>query len=227
MVDAGGEPGEDPQRAGHHPHRDRGHRELATRLLNARAEALAELLQLGDVRIVVLGDVRDGRPRRGQVRGGGAADAAHRFALHLPPTAEVGERRRGGSGAAGGRRFQQGARGAYHITGQDAPAVAGALHRGDVDAELAREAACVGGGRDRPFRQVELVGRGPRGRGLRGRGLRGRGRRCRRTRGRRAGWRRRGRRGLDSRSFRNRWRRRLAPRLLGGGLLGRCFRGRR
>ena len=128
------------------------------------------------------------------MHGGRAADAAHRLALHLAPAAEVRQRRRnGGATAAGSSRFQQGARGAHHVAGQDASAVAGALHGGYVDAELAREPAGVGRGRDRPLRKVEFVGLGVRGRGVRGRGVRGRGRRDGRPgRSRNRGLRRRG-----------------------------------
>ena len=54
----------------------------------------------GDVGQVVLRDVRDRRPRRGQVLGRLAADGAHRLAIDRAPPAEVGQRL-GGRGRAG------------------------------------------------------------------------------------------------------------------------------
>jgi hypothetical protein len=55
--------------------------------------APAQGLEVGDVGLVVLGDVRDDGPGQGEVLGAPAADPAQRLALDGPPLLEARERR--------------------------------------------------------------------------------------------------------------------------------------
>ena len=57
-----------------------------------RRVLLAQLLERGDVGLVVLGDVRDDVPGVAEMLGGLAADVAERLALDLAPLREIGKR---------------------------------------------------------------------------------------------------------------------------------------
>ena len=123
-------------------HQQRHHRHLGLGLLGVGA--LAERLQLGDVRLVVVGDVRDHHPVAGQVRAADLLDARERLALDLAEALEVDLRPRGEvqaraprSTAPPARRFAR-LRLADVLLGDPALA-AGPADRGEVDAELARE----------------------------------------------------------------------------------------
>jgi hypothetical protein len=89
----------------------RDHRHLHVVLLGV--ELLAERLEVGDVRVVVVGDERDLRPRRGEVRRRALLDAGERDAL----LALLG-RRAGFAGAAAAAVLAR-----LHVLGED-PALA-------------------------------------------------------------------------------------------------------
>ena len=149
QVDAGVELRKHLQGGGQHLDQDGGHGELAAGRLGARRVALAQLLQLGDVRLVELGDRRDGLPGRGQMGRGGAAHGVHRLFLDRSPLRKIGQWRGRRVRGRGGGRLQQPLGGRLDVVEQDAAAFAGAADDADVDADLARQAAHRGGGRNR------------------------------------------------------------------------------
>ena len=131
------------ERRGRDLERHRRHRQLALRLrLEALAELLAQRLEIGDVGLVVLRDVRHAGstswPCARPSCGGWRASAGARSR----PTCE-----KSGSGAAGSAAAAARLRGddllavGEDVVGRDAAAGAGAAHRVDVEAELPREAA--------------------------------------------------------------------------------------
>ncbi len=128
------------------------------------AELLAEGLLLGDVGVLVLGDVRDHRPVAREVGAGNLLDARQRLLFDLAELGEIDLRPRQqaetadrGGRAAGGTRtgsecvFYVGA----HVVALDAAAATAALDLLDVHAQLARKGAdgragvrCVAGHHD-------------------------------------------------------------------------------
>ena len=106
-------------------HQQRDHRDLD--VLLGGVDLLAERLERRDVRLVVLGDVRDRRPAADEVRPGDLLDPRQ---LH-PLDALAGRDRRGlGS-----------LRGAPHVLLRDAALAARPLDGGEIDASLACEPA--------------------------------------------------------------------------------------
>ena len=119
--------------------------------------------ELGDVRLVVLGDVRDHRPGERQMLRAAPPDPAERLSLDRAPLLEArqrrqvdrrgqGPRRLGGSAGGGrprgargrvrlrgGRRRSMAARRAAHVLVRDPTAGAGAADSREVHAQLARE----------------------------------------------------------------------------------------
>src|SRR6185295_17478594 len=93
------------------------------------ASTSSQLLERGDVRLVVLRDVRDDVPRVAEVLRGLAADVADRLALDRAPLREVGHRL--GRGDARGRTRpaarQRVTHVALHVFGADAAAGAAAV----------------------------------------------------------------------------------------------------
>ena len=80
------------------------HRDLDARLLVLLVELHAERLELGDVGLVVVGDVRDHHPVAVQVRARDLLDAAERLALDRAELREVDLRPRQQVEAAAARR---------------------------------------------------------------------------------------------------------------------------
>ena len=136
-----------------HHEREQGH--LDPCLLVLLVELDAQRLQIGDVRLVELRDVRDHHPVAGEIRARDLLDARERLHLHraelgeihLRPRQEV-ERAAEGRRAGGGRRL----RGhrllhvALHVRLQDPPFRPGAGHPRQIHSQLARELAHRGRG---------------------------------------------------------------------------------
>src|SRR3954471_47137 len=127
----------------------RDHRDLHALLGVGVVRLLAERLEVGDVRLVVVGDVRDHHPVAVQVRAADLLDPRQRDALDLAELREVDLRPRQqpeprAFGAGGrGRRLRRARAAALRrrldVRLLDPALAAGALHRREVDAELARE----------------------------------------------------------------------------------------
>ena len=108
----------------------------------------AELLELGDVALVVIGDVRDHHPVAVQVGAGDLLDARERFGLDRPELGEIDLRPRQ---QAEPRSVRSAWRGTWRqrrrlgeirdVLRQDAPAPSAALDLAQVDAALARKLA--------------------------------------------------------------------------------------
>ncbi len=193
-----------PERGRHRLDQEDRQGQVRASLAAALLVAAPHRLELGDVGLVVLGDVRDHRPGEREVLGAAPPDPAERLPLDRAPLLEPRQRGKGngpGQGPGGlgrtGRRRAQGARGrrapaprrgrgrrlaaragrGADVLVRDPAARAGPAHVGEVHTQLAREPA----------------GRGGRGGREAGRGRRGRRRGARRGAGGARG-RRRGRR---------------------------------
>ena len=124
--------------AGDDLQRDGRHRQLAARLLGLRSVLLAQRLELGDVGLVVLRDVRDRLPGVAEMLRRLAADVGHRLAFDFAPFREVGQRLCGAATPAPAvappvtRHHAADVR--LHVFGTDASAGAAARDTRDVDA---------------------------------------------------------------------------------------------
>src|SRR6185312_3582696 len=129
---------------------DLEHQRADLQILVLGAELLAERLHLGDVGVLVLGDVGDHRPVARQVRAGDLLDARQRLLLNLAELGEVDLRPRqqvqaahrgGGTGrrtrARGERVLDVGA----DVVALDAATAATALHLANVHPQFARKCA--------------------------------------------------------------------------------------
>ena len=134
------------QRGGDDLHRDGRDRQLAAGALDLRSPLLPQLLEAGDVGLVVLRDVRDRRPRVREVLGGLAADVAPSAAARPRPTCA----KSGSAGDGAAAPDDGGAAPPPDITCRTYPFTSSTEMRPpgpvpgtwrDVDAELARDAA--------------------------------------------------------------------------------------
>ncbi len=122
---------------------ERERRELDAALLRLLLERRAALLELGDVGLVVLRDVRDVHPARVQARARDLLDTGQRLGLDRAVLREVDRRQRGQRGlrAAGAAAEHDFLDERLDVVGRDAALVARAAHAPEIDAELARELA--------------------------------------------------------------------------------------
>ena len=128
-------------------HQERQKRDAVWLLLVGLAgvvEFLAVFLDLGNVRIVVVGDVRNVEPRPMQERSRDALDAHHRLDLDRAELREVDSGNFGNSHAArrraGGRALGSATERGFQILLGDAALFARPLDRGEIDIEFARHA---------------------------------------------------------------------------------------
>ena len=128
-----------PHGRGDHLERNRGHGELAARAFRLRPELFAERLDAGDVRLVVLCDVRDDAPRVAEMIRRLPADVAHRLPFDLAPLREVREIRRSGAPAAASAAGKRCLHELLHVFHADATFGPGPLHQPNLHAELARQ----------------------------------------------------------------------------------------
>ena len=127
--------------AAHNFHRDGRDRQVPAGRLDLLRVPLSQLFERRDVREVVLGDVRNGRPGRAQVFSGFATDRAHRLTIDRAPAREVGQRFGDArDGSARRHRRHQLLRVGFHIVDGDSTARTAARHLADVDAQFARHA---------------------------------------------------------------------------------------
>ena len=183
---------------------ERQHRHAHAALLVLLVELHAKRFELGDVGVVVVGDVRDHHPVAVQVRAGDLPDPRQRLDFDRSELREVDLRPRqqidadaaaGRRGAARGRCRRRLSR-SLDVFLEDAALVPAAFHLAEIDAELARQFAhagtCVSELRTPPRRRALPARQPAHARRLRGAAARGGG--CRRRGAaavRRCGFRRR------------------------------------
>jgi hypothetical protein len=146
-VERGVEVGELLQRRDRRLDQEREHRELDARLLVLLVERDAQRLEVGDVRLVELRDVRDHHPVAREVRAGELLDARQRLRLDRAELREVDLRPRDQVELAAAARPRGRSRRARHdllderahVLDLDAAFRPRAGHLRHVDAELARD----------------------------------------------------------------------------------------
>src|SRR4029077_2079977 len=153
-VDAGVELREDLESRGADFECDCRDGHLAARFFGLGSETGAQLLEFGDVSTVVLGHMRNRVPGFGHMLRGLPPNAAHRYTFDLAPLREIRKVRLGevtgawcsdGCSCGGEQRFGI----SLHIIFADPSTGASAFDFIDVNTDLAREAANVGGSRNR------------------------------------------------------------------------------
>ena len=129
-------------------------------------ELLAPRLELGDVRLVVLGDVRDHHPVAGEVRRGDLLDPGPRATRSTGPNFSKsieghGGRSRPNPGPAGAAGAGPLSANSSHVLARDPALAAGAAHLRELDAELPRGPPGAGAGIDGRSRPAPGPPRGP------------------------------------------------------------------
>jgi len=118
--------------------RDASDGQLAAGCFRALRVLLADLLELGDVGLVVLRDVRDRGPRFRETLRRFLTNRSQRHPFDVAPLAEIGQWRCRHAPAA---TEDDSSRGRMHVVDRDAPAGPCAFDCRQVDAEFARVAA--------------------------------------------------------------------------------------
>ena len=143
-------------------HQEREHGEFEASFFRDLRVLLAERLELGDVGLVVLSDMRDRDPVAVQEPPGKLPDSRQRFGfdraelreIHLRPLGQIQNESaaRGDRGGGGGRTPHHSLHELLDIRLRDASFRARALDPNEVDAQLARELAHRGARVRRPSR---------------------------------------------------------------------------
>jgi hypothetical protein len=138
-IDARVELGKHFERGSHDFQKDRRQRELGPRLFHLFAVLLANHLDLGDVDLVVLSDVGNGRPRLGHGARGNLSHLRHRLATHRPPLAVFCDRGGCGFVCRGASAGHQRSRVRFDVVLENAASGARSVHLADIHAKLACE----------------------------------------------------------------------------------------
>ena len=128
------------QGLGHGFHHEHHRRQLDVRAGIVGHARLADPLQLGDVGVVEIGEMRDGERRADHVGRDGLADFRHRLAADRAPSVALARRGRRRAGRRAGGVADRG----DHILARDPPLGASAVHVREIDSQLARKRRTAG-----------------------------------------------------------------------------------